>query len=91
MLPGCADKMFYFNNPDMYLNNILDTEVWTGYKYTVKKSVLLKTSCILVRLYEQNIGVGRLVFYGISTFVDYLIPNPVDTYISNIRFIKTFY
>ena len=27
---------------------------------------------------------GLIVFYGISTFVGYLIPNPVYTYVLNI-------
>ena len=30
-------------------------------------------------------------FYGISTIASYLMPNPVFTYILNIRFVNTFY
>ena len=33
---------------------------------------------------------GLVGFYGISTIVGYLMPNPVFTYILNIWFINTF-
>ena len=36
-------------------------------------------------------GFGWVWFYGISTIVGYLIPNPVFTYISNIWFVNTFW
>ena len=34
--------------------------------------------------------IGLVWFYGISTIVGYLMPNPVFTYISNIWFLNTF-
>ena len=33
---------------------------------------------------SKSSGLGWVGFYGISTIVGYLMPNPLDTYISNI-------
>ena len=35
-------------------------------------------------IYIEYIGFGLVVFYGISTIVGYLMPNPLYTYIINI-------
>ena len=35
-------------------------------------------------IYIKYIGFGLVDFYGISTIVGYLMPNPLYTYISNI-------
>ena len=34
-------------------------------------------------IYIKYIGFGLVGFYGISTIVGYLIPNPLNTYILN--------
>ena len=33
---------------------------------------------------------GLVLFYGISTVVDYLMPNPVFAYVLNVWFVNTF-
>ena len=44
---------------------------------------LFNARCFLY-IYFKYIGFGLVGFYGISTIVGYLIPNPLYTYISNI-------
>ena len=39
---------------------------------------------------QSNGNEGVIWFYGISTIVDYLMLNPVNTYILNIWFVNTF-
>ena len=39
-------------------------------------------SCLYI--YIEYIGFGLVGFYGISTVVGYLMPNPVYTYILNV-------
>ena len=41
-------------------------------------------------IYIEYIGFGLVGFYGISTIVFYLIPNPLCTYILNIGFVNKF-
>ena len=44
---------------------------------------LLNTKSYLY-IYIKYIGFGLIRFYGISTLVGYLMPNPLYTYILNI-------
>ena len=39
----------------------------------------------------QHFYFWLIVFYGISTLVDYLIPNPVYSYILNMRFVNDYF
>ena len=40
-------------------------------------------SCLYICI--RYIGFGLVWFYGISTIVDYLMPNPVYTYVLNMN------
>ena len=56
------------------------------YKYIENRE---KKDCQWLRINENNTGVimvwfGLVWFYGISTIVGYLMPNPLYTYILNI-------
>ena len=44
-----------------------------------------------LNIYIKYIGFGSVSFYGISTIIGYLIPNPLHTYISNIYGLVGFY
>ena len=52
---------------------------------------LIQSYQIFCVLSERRIWFSLIWFYGISTIVGYLMPNPVLTYIVNIQFVKTFY
>ena len=64
-----------------YMLNIYDL-VWLGFMaYHHCRLFNAKSS---VYIYIKYIGFGLVWFYGISTIVDYLLPNPFYTYILNI-------
>ena len=46
-------------------------------------------SFLYIYIYIKYIRSGLVEFYGISTIVDYLMPNPVYSYISNVYDLQT--
>ena len=66
-----------------YILNIYDL-VWFGLvSWHINHCWLFNTKSSLY-IYIKYIGFGLVVFYGISTIVDYLMLNPLYTYILNI-------
>ena len=69
-------------NPlNTYILNIYDL-VWLGLWHINHCRVFNAKSSLYI--YIKYIGFGWVGFYGISTIVGYLMPNPLYTYISNI-------
>ena len=58
--------------------------IWFGWGFChINHCRLFNAKSSLYRV-TKYIGFGFVEFYGLSTFEGYLMPNPVDKYISNI-------
>ena len=62
-----------------YILDIYDL-VWLGVLWHINHCRLFNTKSSLY-IYIKYIGFGLVGFYGISMIVDYLMPNPLYTYI----------
>ena len=56
-------------------------------KWILKVLNILKISAIIITFLKE---IGLVRFYGISTIVGYLMPNPLYTYIKYIWFVNTY-
>ena len=71
---------------EMYSNNILNFQEST----TISNAGTKKSGNLLNVPRIKYFGFGFVWFYGISTFVDYLMLNPVFTYILDVWFVEAF-
>ena len=63
---------------------LFDPQIWLGWVlWHINHCGLFDAKSSLYR-YIKYIGFGFVCFYGISTIVGYLMPNPLYTYILNI-------
>ena len=58
--------------------------IWFGWVLRYINHCRLFNAKSSLYIYIKYIGFGLVGFYGISTIVDYLMPNPVHTYIVDI-------
>ena len=65
-----------------YILNILD--IWFDWVLWHINQCRLFNAKSFLYIYIKYIGFGLIGFYGISTIVGYLMPNPFYTYILNI-------
>ena len=70
----------------IYILNIYDLLGLGWVLWHIKHCRLFNTKSSLY-IYIKYILFGWVVFYGISTIVGYLMPNPLYTYISNIYYL----
>ena len=58
--------------------------IWFGWLLWHIKHCRLFNAKSFLHIYIKYIGFGLVGFYGISTFVGYLMPNPLYTYILDV-------
>ena len=84
-LPNCRNihTSVYNSNTSIEMNNI----TWYIHRYTHKYAQWCLHNCIYLFVVWFGL-VWFVLVYDISTFVDYLLPNSVYTYVLNIEFEK---
>ena len=85
-LNSIAVQILFSNKCDyrFLFPNEINLKIWFGWVLWHINNCRLFNAKSSLYIYIKYIGFGLVGFYGISTIVGYLMPNPLYTYISNI-------